>query len=511
MSGEHTHGAGRAHDPKPSRSGRELCARPPGLGLAAGLALLCGCGSVQRNLIFQKTIPVPEGRFTGPITLEVPRRAAHEGRDFEIETELRAACDPLLRVSFPDGEVVTLGADDASWQALLTRRATATAEPARAPAPGGPQVPGGGPPEIITGHWETIQTESWPGQRAFLEQRQARCGETRSYRSVYLNALDESGQMTFWAETPQEISRASITIKLYELVDVGAELEAKAAARAAATARVEVKVQASASSAPPPPPPPPKKESPPPPKVVGATWVPGTWVYEQGEGHWVWIGGRWDPPKAGPPPVNERPGEPPNVGSTWAQGNWEWEPGEGNWRWIPGHWNAPPPLVETPGAPPVPESSWVPGAWVSVQGKFEWSAGYWGKPTPRAETKPPPPYPGARWVPGLWVSVRGAWVWSPGYYEQSGRPPPPPRAETKPPAPAPGAVWLAGFYRWSAAKSDYDWVPGHWEIPPGEGYVWVADAPSPGVGISLGGHWELRLKGPIEVKGTVEGGVKVRP
>src|SRR5437867_3145370 len=117
--------------------------RPHGLALIACLGLVTGCGSVQRHLIFQKAIPVPEGRFAGPITIDVPRRAAHNNRDFEIETELRAACDPLLRVSFPDGEVANLGQDDASWQALLARRAAAPEEraPAEPPATPGPGRP----------------------------------------------------------------------------------------------------------------------------------------------------------------------------------------------------------------------------------------------------------------------------------------------------------------------------------------------------------------------------------
>jgi hypothetical protein len=108
-------------------------------------------------------------------------------------------------------------------------------------------------------------------------------------------------------------------------------------------------------------------------------------------------------------------------------------------------------------------------------------------------------------VAGAWISVKGSWVWSPGFYERSGHPPPPPRAETPPPSPSPGAVWLAGFWRWNDAKRDYDWVGGHWERPPGEGYVWVADPASPGIGMPLGGHWELRVK--VNANGTI----KVQP
>jgi hypothetical protein len=140
-----------------------------------------------------------------------------------------------------------------------------------------------------------------------------------------------------------------------------------------------------------------------------------------------------------------------------------------------------------------------------VRGSFEWVPGHWGKPSPRAETPPPPPYPGARWVPGTWISKNGTWLWSPGFYERSDRPPPKPKAETPPQQPAPGAVWLGGFWRWNDKKKDYEWVSGHWELPPGEGYVWVADPPPTPGGVSTSGHWELKVDVNVDVK------VKVKP
>ncbi|MBK9259134.1 MAG: YXWGXW repeat-containing protein [Polyangiaceae bacterium] len=479
----------------------------PGVVIAIGLSFVLGCGHVERKIIFDKTIDIPAGRFSGPIEIEVPRRADHKNRDFEIETRLSAACGPLLRLSFPDGEVATLGDEDEDWQKLLTRRALAGSA-ADGPAE---RAPRRGDVPATPGHWEAVRTESWPGQLVFLEQRKVRCAKAATYDSLYLNAFDESGRMTFWADTPQEIANAKITVKVYELIDVKAELEAaakleaEAKARAAGSISVGGSVRVGVDVNPTTPEPPPKKESPPPAIDPGATWVPGHWKWTPGSGKWVWIPGYWNPPKTVPGPKTENPGDPPTAGCTWAPGHWVWVQTDGSWEWVPGHWNAPPPRVENPGAPPVPESKWVPGYWVKVNGRFEWVAGYWGKPSPRAETPPPPPHAGARWVAGVWINVQGKWVWSPGYYERSGRPPPAPKAETPPPSPAPGSVWLGGFWRFSDAKNDYEWIAGHWEIPPGEGYVWVADPPNPALGVPISGHWELRVK--VKTNGTI----KVQP
>lgn len=473
----------------------------------ASFPLLVGCGHIERKVIFDKTIDIPTGRFTGPIDVDVPKRAEHNNRDFEVVVSLRAACGPLIKFSTPDGEVWDLGENHENWQAWLVKRALAgpgaDAPPSAQGSPGQP-IPAG------PGHWQTVQTESWPGQLTFLQIRAQRCMQSAEYEFEYLNAFDESSRMTFWGDPPQEIVNGKLSIKFYEVIDVHAELEARlkaeaeakaakiqaeAWAKAAASGSFEVEVTQT-------PMPPPKKENPPPAKAEGATWVPGHWVWHGTDGKWVWVGGHWNAPATAPGPMTENTGNPPNPGCTWNPGHWVWVPGDGSWEWVPGHWNAPPPKIENPGPPPVPESTWTAGYWVKVNGKFEWVAGYWGKPRPRVETPPPAPSASARWVAGVWVKVNGKWVWSPGYWERSGRPPPSPKVETPPPSPAPGSVWLSGFWRWNDAKSDYEWIPGHWEIPPGEGYAWVADPVDPRIGISLGGHWELKVK--VKPNGTVE-------
>ncbi len=466
--------------------------------LAGCLGLVTGCAA-QKSLIFQKSIDVPDGRFAGPISVSVPRRAEHQNRDFEIHARLHAACGPLLRMSFPDGEQVSLGDGDASWQELLSRRAAAGEVADRPPSAGPVPPPQGGPTRLPPGHWEAVRTESWQGQLLFLELRAERCAAVQDYSLEYLNALDESGQITFWADTPQEILGGKLSLEVYEIIDAAAEASAAIHANASGGISGQIGVRVVI-----PPEPPPKRESPPPAQAEGARWIPGHWTWTPGSGEWVWSGGYWGPPDRMPPLRTENPGDPPNPGCTWTTGHWTWVSSGGSWDWTPGYWNAPPPLVEVPGPKPVPESPWIAGYWVKVSGRFDWTPGHWGKPTPRAETPPAPPFAGATWVSGIWIYLNGSWVWSPGYYEQSGHPPPAPRAETRTPDPGHGAVWLSGFWRWSQAKGDYEWVSGHWELPPGDGYVWVADPPSAG-GISIGGHWELR------VKVNIQGAVKVKP
>jgi YMGG-like Gly-zipper len=47
-------------------------------------------------------------------------------------------------------------------------------------------------------------------------------------------------------------------------------------------------------------------------------------------------------------------------------------------------------------------------------------------------------------------------------------PPPPPPYELQTAQPTPSAIWVYGFYDFDGYQ--YNWVPGHWEIPPA-GYV----------------------------------------
>jgi hypothetical protein len=129
--------------------------------------------------------------------------------------------------------------------------------------------------------------------------------------------------------------------------------------------------------------------------------------------------------------------------------------------------------------------------WLSVNGSFIWQVGRWGRPEPRAEARPPAPRADAEWIPGAWILVGGRWVWTPGFWSGTEKPPPP-RLEAIPPRPHPDAVWLAGFWRWNVTTRVHVWVDGHWELPPGEGYVWVEEQLGPD--LIIRGHWELRVR-----------------
>src|SRR5438445_12084669 len=47
--------------------------------------MLLGCAGVQRVPLRSEVLPIADGRFMGPLEIPVPRRADHQGHDFEIE------------------------------------------------------------------------------------------------------------------------------------------------------------------------------------------------------------------------------------------------------------------------------------------------------------------------------------------------------------------------------------------------------------------------------------------
>jgi hypothetical protein len=49
----------------------------------------------------------------------------------------------------------------------------------------------------------------------------------------------------------------------------------------------------------------------------------------------------------------------------------------------------------------------------------------------------------------------------------------PPTAQQEVPLPRPSRdhVWVAGYWSWQ--NNQYQWMAGHWEIPPRSGAVWV--------------------------------------
>ncbi|MBL8949734.1 MAG: YXWGXW repeat-containing protein [Myxococcaceae bacterium] len=508
----------------------------------APLLLLAGCAGFQRVPLKSEAVRLPDGRFAGPLEFQVPRRADHENHDFELRVTLRAACAPKLTLAYPDGETEVLGEDDRRWQELLAARAKHEVPPAPPPvspppavaAPAPPPPPPPPPPapapapccseasvdatvvvplpQQQTGQWRQVRTETWPGQLEFERLRAARCAVIREYDLYYLNAFDETGTLALWADVPQELEEAELRWDIVERVTPKPAPEAPKPA-VLVEVRPEREPKREVEPAKPRPPlPEPKKEDPDPAEDPGAVWVPGRWQWHEGDGEWVWVDGYWGAPRVRPALRDEGEGAPPNPGALWARGHWEWRARPGKWEWVSGYWQAPPPKVENRGAPPGEGAPWNAGYWRWRGKMFVWVDGHWGKPTLLVETPPSPPFPGARWIPGDWIRVGGTYKWSPGFYEGSQRPPPP-RAEVPPPSPAEGAVWLQGYWRWSVELRVHEWVSGHWELPPGEGWVWVPDPPGP-QGIVIRGHWEHRrlpvsgdapASQPDEVPGTAGG------
>jgi hypothetical protein len=479
------------------------------------------CSRVQRVPLMTKTVTLPDGRFTGPLEIPTPRHADHDGQHFEVLVRVESACDPLFTLAFPDGEQQDLGVRDDAWQALLTARAqgevwvatpgalpgspTPIAPPA-APAPASPapsefqpapfssqqpSPPPVGPvagagvdatldvPPLVVGSWRRTQTEQWAGQLAFEAQRTRRCGAVRTFTARYRSAFDETNTVALWAKVPQELAGATLTVELVKLVTPKKAIVENTPTTVAVTPRVR------------PPRPEPRQERPAAAKADGARWIPGQWVWREGDGEWVWSGGSWSPPPRAPAPRVENPGPPPVPGCRWAAGRWSWVGTDGSWEWVPGSWKAPPPLDEPRLDPPDPTAPWIQGYWVSTSGTFRWQPGRWGQPPPRAETPPPPPRPGAQWISGEWLLVSGKYVWSPGFYAGTEQPPPP-KVEAIPPRPHPDAVWLSGFWRWDVTVRVHVWISGRWELPPGEDYVWVEEKVAPG--LMLRGRWELRVR-----------------
>lgn len=480
--------------------------------LAALVWVLAGCAGVQRVPLGNDVVRIRDGRFIGPLEIPVPRRADHQGHDFEMQVTLRTRCAPKLVLAFPDGEPQLLGVDDARWQDLLAlraggERAALAPPPVAMPPPPSPQklsdepLPYPGPssgntaavavdaevivpfPQQPTGHWETITTESWSGQIAFEKERERRCSRVSEYRATYLNAFDETGMITVWAEVPQELAEAELRYEIVELVPpkvIAPVVEHRAVV---VEARPEPRVRPAQ--------PPPKNERPAPAGDARATWVPGQWAWSEGQGEWVWHPGSWRAPSA-PGLRVEVTGAAPNPGCTWSSGYWTWEGTSGSWSWQNGYWKAPPPLEDVRGEPPGPGAPWQMGSWSWSGIRFVWTPGRWGKPPLLVEAVPAPPFSGAQWVRGDWVLVAGRWVWSPGFYESAQRPPPP-RAETPGVAPGPGAVWLQGYWRWESTLTQFVWLEGHWELPPGEDSVWIPEPQGAG-GLIIRGHWELRAR-----------------
>ena len=75
------------------------------------------------------------------------------------------------------------------------------------------------------------------------------------------------------------------------------------------------------------------------------------------------------------------------------------------------------------------------------------------------------------------------------YVVQQPPPPPAPVREVMVARPHPDAVWVEGYYSYSGYGGRYDWVPGHWEVPPPRYRTFVRP------------HWQPRGGSYVYVRG----------
>jgi hypothetical protein len=98
------------------------------------------------------------------------------------------------------------------------------------------------------------------------------------------------------------------------------------------------------------------------------------------------------------------------------------------------------------------------GSFLAVAGALAWLAGCGSA---ESHVVAPPP-PGA--VTGAATPSAAGTVIVP-------EAPPPPRSEVEQPRSSSDQVWVAGYWAWRDNR--YEWVAGHWEVPPRTDAVWV--------------------------------------
>jgi hypothetical protein len=64
-----------------------------------------------------------------------------------------------------------------------------------------------------------------------------------------------------------------------------------------------------------------------------------------------------------------------------------------------------------------------------------------------------------------------------------------------------GAVWLTGF--WRLGNGEFVWIAGRWELPPGQGYTWVWDAPMSRSQGPVSGRWIPPIQVEIKMNADV--------
>lgn len=139
------------------------------------------------------------------------------------------------------------------------------------------------------------------------------------------------------------------------------------------------------------------------------------------------------------PTIVERQYASPGSGYVWVAGRNTWR--DGRWVWVSGGWVR----------PPQPNAIYVEGRW--DERSRNWTESHWEVVDRRDN--------GDHWdrhgSPGVELIVEA---------------PPPPRHERMSHRPSSEHMWVEGF--WARRGHRYEWVAGHWELPPHGHQYWVA-------------------------------------
>lgn len=124
-----------------------------------------------------------------------------------------------------------------------------------------------------------------------------------------------------------------------------------------------------------------------------------------------------------------------------------------------------PPPQKMEGIPPKPfnDAIWISGYWAWIQEKndFSWICGVWRRPPPQARF----------WILGSWNKTDSGWVYARGFWSAIPQnqlkliqKAPPAAVSDKVPA-TPGAeyFWAPGYWNYSEASNEYNWLSGKWE------------------------------------------------
>lgn len=150
-----------------------------------------------------------------------------------------------------------------------------------------------------------------------------------------------------------------------------------------------------------------------------------------------------------PEPINELPPieRPEGDQIEWIPGYWIWDEGQEDFVWVSGIWRQPP-----------PERTWNPGYWMQTDAGSQYIPGYWAEiDRHEPEYLPPPPEPqevgpfspalssNHEWMNGYWIWNHSHYTWKTGYWYDR----------------RPNFVWVPDHFVWTPYGFIY--VSGYWD------------------------------------------------